>query len=106
MSTTSQMDPQKEGELLEGFAKSLEALELEGKIAGILHIRNDSVADVVKSDETRILRGQDFFYEELLGLRFRISVFSFFQTNSYGAQILYQTAREYIGDLGKKDCVV
>ena len=104
--TTSQMDPQKEGELLEGFAKSLEALELEGKIAGILHIRNDSVADVVKSDETRILAGQDFFYEELLGLRFRISVFSFFQTNSYGAQILYQTAREYIGDLGKKDCVV
>lgn len=104
--TTSQMDPQKEGELLEGFAKSLEALELEGKIAGILHIRNDSVADVVKSDETRILRGQDFFYEELLGLRFRISVFSFFQTNSYGAQILYQTVREYIGDLGKKDCVV
>ena len=104
--TTSQMDPQKEGELLEGFAKSLEALELEGKIAGILHIRNDSVADVVKSDETRILRGQDFFYEELLGLRFRISVFSFFQTNSYGAQVLYQTAREYIGDLGKKDCVV
>ena len=61
---------------------------------------------MVKSDETRILRGQDFFYEELLGLRFRISVFSFFQTNSYGAQILYQTAREYIGDLGKKDCVV
>ena len=104
--TTSQIDARKEEELLEGFADMLEALELEGKIAGILHIRNDSVADVVKSDETRILRGQDFFYEELLGLRFRISVFSFFQTNSYGAQVLYQTARDYIGDLGKKDCVV
>ena len=61
---------------------------------------------MVKSDETTDPRGQDFFYEELLGLRFRISVFSFFQTNSYGAQVLYQTAREYIGDLGKKDCVV
>lgn len=104
--TTSQMEEQKEGKLLEGFADTLEALELEGKIAGILHIRNDSVADVVKSDETTVLRGQDFFYEELLGLRFRISVFSFFQTNSYGAQVLYQTARDYIGDLGKKDCVV
>ena len=104
--TTSQIDAQKEGALLEGFAVMLEGLELEGKIAGILHIRNDSVADVVKSDETRILRGKDFFYEELLGLRFRISVFSFFQTNSYGAQVLYQTARDYIGDLGKKDCVV
>lgn len=104
--TTSQMDAQKEETLLEGFAAMLENLALEGKIAGILHIRNDSVADVVKSDETRILRGKDFFYEELLGLRFRISVFSFFQTNSYGAQVLYQTARDYIGDLGKKDCVV
>ena len=104
--TTSQMDAQKEETLLEGFAAMLENLALEGKIAGILHIRNDSVADVVKSDEARILRGKDFFYEELLGLRFRISVFSFFQTNSYGAQVLYQTARDYIGDLGKKDCVV
>ena len=104
--TTSQMDAQKEETLLEGFAAMLENLALEGKIAGILHIWNDSVADVVKSDEARILRGKDFFYEELLGLRFRISVFSFFQTNSYGAQVLYQTARDYIGDLGKKDCVV
>ncbi|HJA92227.1 MAG TPA: 23S rRNA (uracil(1939)-C(5))-methyltransferase RlmD [Candidatus Eisenbergiella merdipullorum] len=104
--TTSQIDAQEEKRLLEGFAIMLENLGLEGRIAGILHIRNDSVADVVKSDETTVLRGQDYFYEELLGLKFRISVFSFFQTNSYGAQVLYQTARDYIGNLGKKDCVV
>ena len=69
-------------------------LPLEGKIAGILHIENDSVADVVQSDRTEVLYGQDYFYEELLGLRFKVSVFSFFQTNSYGAEVHYRTARE------------
>ena len=52
----------------------------------------------VKNEGTEILYGQDYFYEELLGLKFRISPFSFFQTNSLGAEVLYQTAREYIGD--------
>lgn len=87
-----------EEEVLNGMSERLLALPLSGKIVGILHTRNDAVADVVKSDETRILYGQDFFYEELLGLRFRISQFSFFQTNSLGAEVLYETARDYIAD--------
>ena len=63
-----------------------------------MHIINDSLADVVKSDETRILFGQDYFYETILGLRFKITPVSFFQTNSLGAEVLYNAAREYIGD--------
>ena len=85
-----------EQEILDGFKQALLQLALDGKIVGILHVRNDAVADVVRSDETRILYGQDYFYEELLGLRFKISLFSFFQTNSRGAAVLYETAREYI----------
>jgi len=107
-----------EEELLAGFLERLLALQadetsqgradeeqergsgsLEGKYAGILHIVNDSVADVVRSDRTDILYGKDYFYEELLGLRFKISTFSFFQTNSHSAEVLYQTAREYVGEL-------
>ena len=64
----------------------------------MLHIINDGLADVVQSDETRMLFGEEYIYEELLGLRFKISVFSFFQTNSLGAEVLYSKAREYIGD--------
>ena len=90
--------------LVNGFAEALLALErqglLKGSLAGILHIVNDSIADVVRSDRTELLYGKDYFYEELLGLRFKISVFSFFQTNSYSAEVLYETAREYVGDLG------
>lgn len=100
-----------EKELLAGFLEVLLDLEREGrlagKFAGILHIVNDSQSDVVQSDRTDILYGQDYFYEELLGLRFKISTFSFFQTNSYSAEVLYETAREYVGDLkavGRSKC--
>ena len=93
-----------EAELLAGFRECLLALPLDGAFAGILHIRNDSLADVVQSDETTILYGQDYFYEELLGLKFRITPFSFFQTNSLGAEVLYETARGYVGET--KDKVV
>lgn len=85
---------------LDDFRNRLLELPLAGEITGILHIQNDSPADVVKSDETVILYGRDWFQEKLLGLTFQISPFSFFQTNSLGAEVLYETVREYVGDLG------
>ncbi len=106
--TTSQQD---EGEnRVEGWKEQLLSLKLKGKITGVLHIINDSVADVIKNDRTDILYGKDFFFEKLLGLTFKVSAFSFFQTNTAGAEVLYQTVREYIGDLsgekGRADKVV
>lgn len=92
--TTGQQGPD-----LTGWKETLLSLPLNGKLAGILHIVNDALADVVKSDRTEALYGQDFFYEELLGLKFKISTFSFFQTNTKGAEVLYETAREYVGSL-------
>ena len=96
--------------LITGFKDLLLSLEQDGKLvgkfAGILHITNDSIADVVQSDHTELLYGQEYFYEELLGLKFTISTFSFFQTNSYSAEVLYRTARDYVGDLGGSDKTV
>ena len=100
-------DAEEIGALLEGFRACLlgmqERGELSGVLAGILHITNDSLADVVQSDRTEILYGRDYIYEELLGLRFKISTFSFFQTNAYSAEVLYETAREYVGELDDKE---
>ncbi len=81
------------------LVEKLLALPVEGKIVGILHILNDSLSDVVQSDETKILYGQDYFYEKIMGLEFKITPFSFFQPNSRGAEVLYSTVREYIGDI-------
>lgn len=91
-------DMEQEEGLLGGWKDALLAASYDGKLTGILHTRNDSVADTVTNEGTDVLFGQDYFYEELLGLRFKITPFSFFQTNSLGAEVLYETAREFIGD--------
>lgn len=88
--------------VLSEWKERLLSLPIDGRFAGILHTENDSLADVVQSDATHILYGQDYFYEELLGLRFRISPFSFFQTNSLGAEVLYDTARSFVGETRDK----
>ena len=77
-------------------------LPLSGKIIGILHTTNDSLADVVQADKIDILYGQDYFYEKILGLKFKISPFSFFQTNTLGAEVLYKTARDFVGETKDK----
>ena len=84
---------------LQPLVQALLELELKGRIVGILHIVNDSLSDVVQSDETRVLYGQEYFYEKLLNLEFKVTPFSFFQPNSKAAEVLYSTVREYIGDI-------
>lgn len=86
------------------IAGKLRKLQLSGEIVGILHTLNDSIADVVKNEGTTIIYGRDYIEEELIGLKFKISTFSFFQTNSLGAEVLYSKAREYVGTT--KDKVV
>lgn len=84
------------------YSKAMLELDLDGKIAGVLHTLNDVISDVVQSDSTAVLYGNDYFYETLLGLKFKISAFSFFQTNSRGAEKLYSVVREFAGDTSGK----
>ncbi len=72
------------------------ALDLDGDLVGFVHAKNDDLADNVAAETVDILYGRDYYYEELLGLRFRISLFSFFQTNSGGAEVLYGIVRSYL----------
>ncbi|MCR5092982.1 MAG: 23S rRNA (uracil(1939)-C(5))-methyltransferase RlmD [Lachnospiraceae bacterium] len=94
--TTTQRPAETEAGILDRFKEALLQLSLDGCIVGILHTVNDARADAVRDEGTTVLYGQDHFYEELLGLRFRITPFSFFQTNSYSAEVLYSKVREYV----------
>ena len=99
--TTSDAEMEKKADLMR-LVEEIKALDLSAKLCGVIHIINDGLADVVQSDKTRILYGNEYVYEELLGLKFKISVFSFFQTNSLGAEVLYSKARDYIGETKDK----
>ena len=70
----------------------------KAEVVSILHTINDGLADAVNCDELRVLHGRDYIEEVVLGLRFKISPFSFFQTNTKGAEKLYTIAREFVGD--------
>lgn len=87
---------------LEELKEKLLALDLNGTIVGILHTHNDSLSDAVIPEKIVTIYGQDFLYEKILGLTFKISPFSFFQTNSKGAEVLYETARSYVGETKDK----
>lgn len=84
------------------LANYLVNLGTKGKIAGILHTYSDTLADAVKPDSTRVLYGKDAFTETILGLQFNISPYSFFQTNTKGAELLYKTALDMPQDITSK----
>ena len=104
--TSGQADSFDEEQILDEYKDKILNLDLKAKITGVLHTRNDSLADTVQSDHTDILYGRDYITENLLGLKFNISEFSFFQTNSYSAEVLYSVARDLIGELGKGEKIV
>lgn len=85
-----------ENGIVEDWLEAMKAIKYDGELTGVLHIINDSLSDVVQSDETRVLYGRDYIEEEVLGLQFRITPFSFFQTNTLSAQVIYETARDYV----------
>jgi 23S rRNA (uracil-5-)-methyltransferase RumA len=97
---TSSQAPANEGEFLNELVKRLNALPKAPD--SILHTISDAWADAIVNDCTDLLFGEDHIYEELLGLRFRITAFSFFQTNSQGAELLYAKTREYVGETKDK----
>ena len=98
--TTSQWSD--DDEFLQRFKDGLLNLNLNGSIVGVLHSINDDPADAVKADRIEILKGKDFFFEEILGQIFKITTFSFFQTNSFGAEVLYGIVRDFVGDTRDK----
>ncbi len=84
------------------LAEELAALKLQGTVAGVLHTLTDTLADAIKPDHTSLIYGTDTITEKILGLEFKISPFSFFQTNTQGAEVLYKNALDLIKNMDNK----
>jgi len=86
----------------EAFVSLIEGLELKNSVVGILHTENDNLSDSIRCDKLNILSGRDYYNEELMGLKFRVHIFSFFQTNVLAVERLYTEALSLIPDLSGK----
>ena len=80
---------------LTDLSERLQQLHLTGHLKGFLHTINDGKADTIQADSIRVIWGDDHITERILGLTFQISAFSFFQTNSYGAEKLFSLVRDF-----------
>ena len=86
----------------EAYAELICSQPLRNTPVGVLHTINDGLADTVSADEVRILRGRDYYMEKIMGLDFKVSAFSFFQTNVEAAERLYRDALSLLPDFSGK----
>jgi len=80
----------------------LKKLPYQGKLTGIIHTVNDGLADMVRADSYEVLYGRDYIVEKLFELEFIINPESFFQTNSKGAEALYNIVGDFLGNSDSK----
>lgn len=86
-----------------GFTEMITALELDNRVVGVLRTINDRLADAVYCEELKVLWGRDYYMEKIMGLDFKVSAFSFFQTNVEAAERLYTEAIDLIDDFEDKN---
>lgn len=86
------------------WAKMLLDLSLENTIVGIINTTTYSVSDAIIPNEIKILYGRDFYYEKFArsGMKYKVPLFGFFQTNHLMVEGLYETIAEFCGNLDGK----
>lgn len=86
-----------EGFDVDAFTKLFQD-EFGDRLGGLIHTINDDISDRPKASagERRLLAGTETLMESIHGLKFEISVESFFQTNPASAELLYQKALDYV----------
>ena len=71
-------------------------------LVGVVLNRNEKDTNVILGDGYRTLWGRDWLEEELCGMRFRLSVPSFFQINREQTEVLYGRAVDFAGLTGNE----
>lgn len=65
------------------------------QITSLLYVVNSKKNDSIFDQEVQVFSGEDAIYEEMEGLKFKISAKSFYQTNSLQAYELYKVTRDF-----------
>ncbi len=79
-------------------ASFLEALDSsQVPVDTVLWSRHTGLSDVAQGGQTKILKGAGVIEEKLGSLSFQIGAASFFQTNTKGAEVLYQVVSDFAG---------
>jgi len=72
------------------------------EITSLLYIINEKANDSISDLEVFRFKGNDFIFETMEGLKFKIGPKSFYQTNSEQAYNLYRIVRDFAGLTGKE----
>ncbi|MFV0420008.1 MAG: 23S rRNA (uracil(1939)-C(5))-methyltransferase RlmD [Dysgonomonas sp.] len=89
-------DRKKREELLNAIGKEFP------EITSLLYIINEKANDTITDQTVLTWKGNDFIFEEMEGLKFKIGPKSFYQTNSEQAYNLYKIARDFAGLTGNE----
>ncbi len=94
-----------EGEFV-GKDKLVTALKEEfPQLTTIIWVVNATITNIAKGEIREILHGPGHIEEDILGLKFRITPGSFFQTNSRQTENLYRAALD-LAEIGEDDTVL
>ena len=66
------------------------------KIVGVCANFNTKKSNVIMGDKTVSITGDDYYIEDLSGIRYKVSANSFFQVNPYCAELIFNEVKSFI----------
>ena len=93
------------GEQLRSVLRHAACFATRPNTASLLVIENNACNDRPLNPPVHLVSGEPFITEQLCGLQYQISPFSFFQTNTLGAEKLYRVVAE-AAELKNSDVVL
>lgn len=97
---SNKIEEERQENYLKVVAEKLSNLD---KVTGFLHSIN-STKSPVKIEEINLIFGKDYIFQEILDIKFKISPFSFFQTNSFALDTFIGNILE-IADLKNSETI-
>ncbi len=92
--------PEEMDQILPRIAREL--MEENPGLVGVLQNINSSRTNIVFGPTTRVLEGRDHYFEEIDGLKLKVSLKSFLQVNTPQADMLHTIVREALGEPANK----